>query len=58
MLSLNNTTKNYPHWSTGSSTSHISQIGIQTPAHGTPDSHQIEYLGLYANYKRDNQKLS
>ena len=39
---LNNTTENYPHRSTGSGTSHSSQIGILgSRAHGTPDSHQI-----------------
>ena len=27
-LALNNSAKNYPHWSTGSGTSHRSQIGI------------------------------
>ena len=28
ILTINNTTKNNRHWSTGSGTSHISQIGI------------------------------
>ena len=39
---LNNTTKNYPYWSTESGTSHRSQIGILGYwAHGPSDSHQI-----------------
>ena len=47
---LNNTTKDYPHGSTGSGTSHIRQVGILGSwAHLTSNSHQIEYLGLYAN---------
>ena len=54
----------YSHRSTGSGTSHSSQIGILgSLEHGTSDSHQIkatlkQFLGLYAIYKRDFQKLS
>ena len=45
--------------STGSDTSHINQIGIlQSWAHGTSDSHQIWYLGLYTNSGWLYQKLS
>ena len=46
---LNNTTKNYLHRSTGS---RISQIGILGSwAHRTFDSHRISYLGLCTNSK-------
>ena len=46
------TTTNCPHRSTGSGTSHISQIGVLgSGAHGTSDARQILYLGLYTNYK-------
>ena len=39
---VNNTTKNYPHRSTGSGTSHSSQIGVLGSwAHRTSDLHQI-----------------
>ena len=59
ILILINTIKNYTHLSTGSGTSHISQIGkLGSWAHGTSDSHQIWYLGLYTNSKCDYQKLS
>ena len=45
--------------STGSGTSHISQIGkLGSWAHGTSDSYQIWYLGLYTNSKQHYQKLS
>ena len=55
----NNTTKSYLHRSTGSGTSHSSQIGImESGGHGTCDSYQVKYLGLYANYKRRFHKLS
>ena len=52
ILTLNNTTKNDSHRSTGSGTSHISQIAmLGSWAHGTSDSRQIWYLGLYTNPK-------
>ena len=42
LVFLNNTTINYRHRSTGSGTSHISQIGkLLSRVHGTSDSHQI-----------------
>ena len=41
ILTLNNTTKNYRYRSTGSGTSHISQIGkLLSWVRGTSDSHQ------------------
>ena len=47
------------HMSTGSGTFHISQIDILASwAHGTSDSLQISYLGLYSSSKCDYQKLS
>ena len=56
---LNMTTKNYLDWFTGSGTSHIGQIGmLGSWAHGTFDSHQISYLGMYTSSKCDYQKLS
>ena len=52
LLTLNKPIKNYRHRSTGSGTSHISQIGkLLSWVHGKSDSHQIWYLGLYSNSK-------
>ena len=54
ILTLNVITKNYLDWFTGSDSSLISQIVILGSwAHGTSDSHQISYLGLYTNSKCD-----
>ena len=59
ILTVNNATKNCPHRVTGCGTSHISKIAtLESRAHATFDSLQILHLGLFANYKRDYQKLS
>ena len=42
ILTLNGISKNDPYQSTGSGTSHMSEIGIlKSWAHGMSDSHQI-----------------